>query len=47
MQKEPYITPEVTSETVAPGALATVGSPVINEDCPGGCGCCDDGGSIL
>lgn len=40
MEKEPYVTPEVKSEEVAPGALATVGSPLIDGDCSGGCGCC-------
>ena len=35
MEKEPYVTPEITTEDVAPGALAQVGSP--GTVC--GCGC--------
>ena len=35
MPKEPYLTPEIQSEEVAPGVLAADGSPVINGEVPG------------
>ncbi len=43
LSKEPYVTPEVTSEEVAPGALASIGSPINGDDGVngGGCGCND------
>ncbi len=32
-KKEPYVTPEITSEDVIPGALASTGSPLNNSEC--------------